>query len=465
MRDNVAVKLKDVSKDYFLYKSPRQMLLHMLGIYKFLPGFKEDSIPKFSALANINLEIKRGERLGIVGRNGSGKTTLLKLITQNFKHSYGEIAINGKVQSLMDAGVGFHPDFTGRENIKASLVYNGLSGKEIEYATKDILDFVELGEFIDQPVKTYSLGMQARLGFATSTAIKPDILIVDEVLGAGDAYFLAKSAERMKNITQKGTTLILVSHSQQQILQFCETAVWLHQGKIKAHGPSLDVCKMYDKYIRDLDEKRLSIHNLNVVEEHRGDQVDILEASRANGTDDEAQMVESRWEGVPGLKIARVELVGEGHRPRTVFDLYSKMTININIKATESGLFPCKYHVYIYTLDGNNVSLYMSDVTVKELKKDEEFLVSLQLDRLLLGNGEYVVTVGLYKSFEMSGDQPAEIYDLIDRSFKFRVQSSFSNDYSMFHHPAKWIDGSVELKNYDWTECPKSGGDFFLEQP
>ena len=149
--------------------------------------------------------------------------------------------VDGAVQALMATGVGFHSDFTGAENIRASLIYNGLSGAEIEAAFQDIVEFCELGEFLHQPVKTYSLGMRARLQFAAATAIKPDILIIDEVLGAGDAYFAIKSNERLKRLTSSGSTVLMVTHSMSYIIQLCSRAVWINSGRIVKDGEPRDV--------------------------------------------------------------------------------------------------------------------------------------------------------------------------------------------------------------------------------
>src|SRR5262249_41719626 len=157
-------------------------------------------------------------------------------LTRNYRPSRGSVTVNGQVVALIEIGVGFHPEFTGIDNIRASVAYNGLSDSEVDAAIEEVTEFCELGPFLNQPLKTYSLGMKSRLYFACATAVKPDILIIDEVLGAGDAYFAVRSAERMKALTQSGCTLLLVSHSIQQIVQFCEEAIWLESGQIVKQG-------------------------------------------------------------------------------------------------------------------------------------------------------------------------------------------------------------------------------------
>ena len=179
MHDDIAIRLTNVSKAYRLYSSRWHLAVDTLGLGWMFPKIIQDT-PTFLALKNLSLTVPRGSRLGVVGRNGAGKTTLLKLLTGNFAPTQGQVEVTGRIQALMDVGLGFHPDFTGFENIQASLAYNGLPRAELERAVEDVIDFVELGDFLHQPIKTYSLGMLSRLGFATSTAIKPDVLLMSK---------------------------------------------------------------------------------------------------------------------------------------------------------------------------------------------------------------------------------------------------------------------------------------------
>ena len=253
-----AIVLNSISKIYRLYDSPSEQALDVFGLSR-LRFWRKPKYHERAALEDVSLVVGRGERIGVIGRNGAGKTTLLKLITGNFAPTRGTVVVNGSVQALINIGLGFHPEFTGYENIRASLVYNGLAETELDAAIADIVDFVELDEYLHQPIKTYSLGMQSRLYFATATAISPDILIIDEVLGAGDAYFSAKSAERMKRLTSSGATLLLVSHSMTQILQFCDEAIWIENGRVMLRDASLTVINAYEKFISELERsKKLS---------------------------------------------------------------------------------------------------------------------------------------------------------------------------------------------------------------
>jgi lipopolysaccharide transport system ATP-binding protein len=246
---------------YKLFPNRTDNLLDALGLNRLLP-WRRSTFTEFWALRGIDLNLGVGERIGIIGRNGSGKTTLLKLVTGNFQPTEGKVAVNGKVQALMDAGAGFHPEFTGYENIRASLTYHGLTPARIEEAIEEIAEFTELGQFLGQPFKTYSAGMQARLTFATATTINPEILIVDEILGTGDGYFIHKSSERVQKLIMNGATVLVVSHSSDQILKLCEKAIWIDRGRIVEQGPALEVVKAYEQFLRMLNDRRLRMHNV-----------------------------------------------------------------------------------------------------------------------------------------------------------------------------------------------------------
>ena len=199
----------------------------------------------FLALDNINLKIKKGETFGLIGDNGAGKSTLLKVIAKVLHPTCGRIIAKGRVAPLLELGAGFHPELTGRENIFLNGAILGFNRKELEKIYPQIIEFSELGDFIDAPIRTYSSGMYARLGFSVATAYEPEILIVDEILGVGDESFQQKCADRIAQFRKNGTSILMVSHSMAKIEEMCQRAVWLDHGKIKIIGKPKDVINAY----------------------------------------------------------------------------------------------------------------------------------------------------------------------------------------------------------------------------
>jgi len=255
--NDVAIEIAGVGKLYRLWARQSDKVLDAFGL-GWLTFWRRQRYQEFWALRDFDLRIGKGERIGLIGRNGAGKSTLLKMIAGNVAPTHGTIRVHGRVQALLELGTGFHPEFTGRENIHASLAYQGLSTGAITAKEAEIIDFAELGDFIDQPVKTYSAGMYARLAFSTATAIEPEILIVDEVLGAGDAYFAGKCVERMTRITeQAGATVLFVSHDLGSVQRLCTRAVWIDRGRIRAQGDVLETIKEYQAVVRQDEAERL----------------------------------------------------------------------------------------------------------------------------------------------------------------------------------------------------------------
>jgi len=249
-----AIHTDNLSKVYRLYSSPLQQFLGQMGLGRYF----NITYGARSALDHVNLTIRRGEKVGIIGRNGAGKSTFLKIVSGVTEPSSGSIKVQGKVHALLTIGTGFHPDFTGRENIYAYLANQGLSGKKADALAEEIIDFAEIEEYIDQPLRTYSTGMGVRLMFATSTVITPDILILDEVLGVGDAYFVQKSLEHMKNLCLKeSVTLLMVSHDVYATSRICERIIWIDRGCVLQDGPALEVIKAYEASVRLQEEDRL----------------------------------------------------------------------------------------------------------------------------------------------------------------------------------------------------------------
>ncbi|MGE3165946.1 MAG: ABC transporter ATP-binding protein [Planctomycetota bacterium] len=254
---NPIIRARGLSKVYRLYAKPHYRALDVLGLLR-RPG----AYTEHCAVHEIDLDIHRGERVAIIGRNGAGKSTLLKLITQVAHPTSGSVEVGGKLHALLSLGTGFHPELTGRENVFAYLATAGISGARARELFQGIADFAEIDDYLDQPLKTYSTGMGVRLMFSTSTAIEPEILVLDEVLGVGDAYFVNKSLERIKDLCEReGTTLLLVTHDIYSAMTYCDRMLWIDRGRVFQDGPAEVVVKAYETSIRLQEEERLRLRS------------------------------------------------------------------------------------------------------------------------------------------------------------------------------------------------------------
>jgi ABC-type polysaccharide/polyol phosphate transport system ATPase subunit len=237
--DAVEISFRNVSKRFQLAEG-RTLREFVPALFKGR-GFAEP----FYALRDVTFEIRRGETVGIIGRNGSGKSTALKLIAGVMAPTAGNVYIGGRVSPLIELGAGFHPDLTGRENVHMNASILGMKGRDIDRQFESIVEFAELQEFIDTPVKRYSSGMYIRLAFAVAVHADPEILLVDEVLSVGDAFFQEKCIDKMHEFQRNGTTIVVVSHSLTLLDSFCERAIWLDHGKVVADGPAPEVVHRY----------------------------------------------------------------------------------------------------------------------------------------------------------------------------------------------------------------------------
>jgi lipopolysaccharide transport system ATP-binding protein len=209
----------------------------------------------FWALRDVSFHIEPGESVGLIGPNGAGKSTLLRMICALGRPTSGTARVEGRVAALLELGVGFHPYLTGRENLYVSAVISGLRRAEVDERVDEIVAFAEVEEFIDQPLRTYSSGMQVRLAFAVAMHVDPDILIIDEALAVGDASFQQKCVERIESFRRAGKTLLLVSHEMDLIRHFCQRVIWLEHGRVRADGPAHDVTSRYEIEMGVIDEE------------------------------------------------------------------------------------------------------------------------------------------------------------------------------------------------------------------
>jgi len=283
--DKTAIRIQSLSKCYELYDQPRDRLKQ--SILSRLQRWTGRGTPKnyfreFWALREVTFDVKKGETVGIIGRNGSGKSTLLQLICGILSPTYGSVEIQGRVAALLELGAGFNPEFTGRENVYMNGVLLGLSQKEIDDRFDAIASFADIGDFIEQPIRTYSSGMYVRLAFAVIAHVDADILVIDEALAVGDIRFQQKCLRKLREMHEQGKTILFVSHDLGSINNFCDSVYWLHEGKIKHYGSPEEITKEYFSFMvyddassarREFSEN-IAINDQNEVEDIEWDSVE-----------------------------------------------------------------------------------------------------------------------------------------------------------------------------------------------
>jgi lipopolysaccharide transport system ATP-binding protein len=261
---DIVIRVDNVSKAYTIWSSPSARLhgpiLGQVGQMPFLPRGLRDwcgqhsrqSFKDFYALTGVSLEIRRGESYGIIGRNGSGKSTLLQIIAGTLMPTKGEVTVHGSVAALLELGSGFNPEFTGRENVYMNAAIRGMTKEQTDARFDEIAGFADIGDFIDQPTKTYSSGMLVRLAFAVTTSVDADVLLIDEALAVGDVFFRQKCYKHLENLRNRGVTIVLVSHGMGEVEQFCQRAALLHHGAVTFHGNATEAVKRY--YLTEQDD-------------------------------------------------------------------------------------------------------------------------------------------------------------------------------------------------------------------
>jgi ABC-type polysaccharide/polyol phosphate transport system ATPase subunit len=339
MGTEIAIDLKNISKCYKRYARPVDRLKEIL-----LP--RKSYAQEFWALKDISFEVMKGETMGIIGRNGAGKSTLLQMICGTSTPTSGEIQVNGTVAALLELGAGFNPEFTGRENVYMNGAIIGLSQQQVNERFDKIAAFADIGDFIEQPVKTYSSGMYVRLAFASAIHVEPDILIVDEALSVGDMFFQAKCMAQMQHMMSAGTTVLFVSHDISSVKSLCQRCVFLEQGKLQKIGKASEIVSFYTGIIHSeinqelklqLEDKKGKTQKEKTIPNQKPQQISgVLDNSVISeifvSTEQEAQLAEGNHRyGEGGARILDIKLLNSQHKPTEQLELKEDFTVQASI--------------------------------------------------------------------------------------------------------------------------------------
>jgi ABC-type polysaccharide/polyol phosphate transport system ATPase subunit len=376
-----SIEIKDVSKKFRIYHD------RSLTLKERLLFFNRTNFEERQVLKDISLNIEKGKTVGLIGQNGSGKSTLLKLLTGIIYPDSGEIKMSGRVSSLLELGAGFHPDFSGRENIYTNASIFGLTRSEIDRRFNQIVEFSELQAYIDNPVRTYSSGMYMRLAFSVAINVDADILLIDEILAVGDAGFQKKCMDKIKELKKKGTTIVLVTHDMGSVERICDNAVWLEAGAVKKSGNSYEVV---NSYLEFMGQKQM---------EEAQPQAEQAESACTEGQEEPASangiIHKERW-GSKDVVINNLKMLDEKGNARSSFKCGEKVTICFEYEKRSKKVDKPVFGVGIFRNDG--VNCYGTNTQldkIKDIKLKNKGEIKYIISALNLLEGHYCIDVAV----------------------------------------------------------------------
>ena len=423
-----AVVAREVAKVYRRFQHQHQFrtLKSALLTGSVISDLRPDQL--FTALDGVSFEVPKGCTFGVIGENGSGKSTLLKLLAGITKPTRGTLAVNGRVSALIELGAGFHPEISGRENVAINGIMLGLTRKEVDRRFDEIVRFAELEEFIDAPVKTYSSGMYARLGFAVAINVDPDVLLIDEVLAVGDEAFTRKCLDKIGEFRRRGRTILLVTHSLGLVEKMCDEVLWLRHGSSAGLGDPKRVVDAYLTYVAGGEETLLAQEQR--AQERRAE-------AAAEGAPADGQYRQGRW-GSREVEIVSVRLLDDRGAERHVFVPGERLTLALSVRAREV-VADFVFGVGLFTADG--VSVYGTNTHLEQFRSlslQGEAEVRFEMADLRLVEGSYLLDVAAHR---MDGTP----YDYHRGLYSFRVKSRLK-DVGVYRPQHRWtFSGGVAL--------------------
>ena len=387
----------------------------------------------FPALTDVSFEVPKGATYGLIGRNGSGKSSALKLVAGITKPTSGAVRVDGRISALIELGAGFHPEISGRENVFINGIMLGLSKRDIQERFDDIVEFAELRDFIDAPVKTYSSGMYMRLGFAVAIHVDPDVLLVDEVLAVGDEGFTHKCLDKFAEFRRRGKTILLVTHSLNLVERFCDEALWLDAGRVQTHGDPKRVVGAYLTAIVDSEEQLMAESTARALAEQErpgGDAGQNRPFERpADPTSNMFQATEGRW-GSREIEITEVTLLDANGQPSHLFHTGGPMAIRVRVRASQPTA-DCVFGIGLFNADG--ICCYGTNTFIEEMQPASiagAGEATFTIEALDLVDGTYKLDVAIHK-------RDGYPYDYHRLLYTFRVKSR-TQDVGIYRPRHQW---------------------------
>jgi ABC-type polysaccharide/polyol phosphate transport system ATPase subunit len=437
-RARPAIDVARVSKIYRRFSHRKQFatLKSALLTRSLIKNLRPDET--FTALNDVSLTVPKGQTLGVIGRNGSGKSTLLKLVAGITKPSAGTVKVDGRISALIELGAGFHPEISGRENVFINGIMLGLTKREVARRFDEIVEFAEMQEFIEAPVKTYSSGMYMRLGFAVAIHVDPEVLLVDEVLAVGDEGFTHKCLDKFAEFKRRGKTILLVTHSLGMVERFCDEALWLDAGRIKGSGDPKRIVGAYLTDIEQREERELAAGDARARESVSAAAVSAAEPAAPAPDDpvetasqpaDMFRATEGRW-GSREIEITEVTLSGEDGAAGHVFRSGERMDVRIHMRAP---LPVDDFVVGIGVFNAEGICCYGTNTSIEELAPERlsgEADATFSIESLDLVEGTYKLDVAIHK---LDG-YPYDYHRLL---YTFRVKSR-AKDVGIYRPKHRW---------------------------
>ncbi|HWW86604.1 MAG TPA: ABC transporter ATP-binding protein [Vicinamibacterales bacterium] len=460
-----AIELSSVTKVFRRYGGRQFSTLKSALLQRRNPLSDLEPRESFLALSDVSFTVAKGSTYGVIGRNGSGKSTALKLVAGITKPTIGTVRVAGRISALIELGAGFHPEISGRENVFINGIMLGLTKRQIQERFDEIVDFAELRDFIDAPVKTYSSGMYMRLGFAVAIHVDPDVLLVDEVLAVGDEGFTHKCLDKFADFRRRGKTILLVTHSLNLVERFCDEALWLDGGRACTHGDPKRVVGAYLTAVEQTEEELLAATTARALAEHPGSQLgtgsatatrepsgaassggaaasgDGVAGSNSTQSDPTADMftaVEGRW-GSREVEITEVTLLDHENRPGFVFHSGDAIAVRLKVRA-ERPTDDFVFGIGLFNAEGvccYGTNTYLEDMEPQRLAGTAE--ATFAIDSLDLVEGTYKLDVAVHR-------RDGAPYDYHRLLYTFRVKSR-THDVGIYRPRHRWsFSPSVEFK-------------------